>query len=45
MNKPWNKLTKKDQNIILYGSTEIINYIYESSACMNLHFKVIVQFF
>lgn len=32
MNKPWNKLTKKDQNIILYGSTEIINFKYSSKS-------------
>ena len=27
------------------ATTEVINYIYDSCVCMNLHFKVIVQFF
>ena len=32
MNKPWNKLSKKEQNYILYGSDEVIHFQYHSKS-------------
>ncbi len=32
MNKPWSKLSKKEQNYILYGSDEIIHFQYHSKS-------------
>ena len=32
LDKPWKKLTKKEQDIILYGSTELIEFKYSSKS-------------
>ncbi len=39
MNKPFNKLTTKEQNIILYGSKDLIEFDYKSKSGNHFHSK------